>query len=60
MNFFSKIFKRPSLKERVALLEKLVTELSRKTISKTTTEEDTLPTPKQILNEWFNGKEGDE
>lgn len=60
MSIFKKIFKRPSLRERVATLEKAVTELSKKTISKTTTEQDEPPTPTQILDEWFNGKEDDE
>ncbi len=60
MSIFKKIFKRPSLRERVATLEKAVSELSKKTISKTTTEQDEPPTPTQILDEWFNGKEDDE
>lgn len=60
MSIFKKIFKRPSLRERVATLEKAVTELSKKTISQTTTEKDEPPTPTQILDEWFNGKEDDE
>lgn len=60
MSIFKKIFKRPSLRERVATLEKAVSELSKKTISKTTTEQDEPPTPAQILDEWFNGKEDDE
>ena len=60
MSIFKKIFKRSSLKERVETLEKVVAELSKKTISKTTTEKDEPPTPKQILDEWFNGKEGDD
>lgn len=60
MSVFKKIFKRPSLRERVATLEKAVSELSKKTISQTTTEKDEPPTPTQILDEWFNGKEDDE
>ena len=60
MSIFKKIFKRPSLRERVATLEKAVSELSKKTISQTTTEKDEPPTPTQILDEWFNGKEDDE
>ena len=67
MSIFKKIFKRPSLRERVATLEKAVAtlekavaELSKKTISQTTTEKDEPPTPTQILDEWFNGKEDDE
>lgn len=60
MSIFKKIFKRLSLRERVATLEKAVAELSKKTISKTTTEQDEPPTPTQILDEWFNGKEDDE
>ena len=60
MSIFKKIFGKPSLRERVATLEKAVAELSKKTISKTTTEEEKPPTPTQILDEWFNGKEGDE
>lgn len=59
MSIFKKIFKRPSLRERVATLEKAVAELSKKTISKTTTEQEEPPTPTQILDEWFNGKEDD-
>ena len=60
MSIFKKIFGKPSLRERVETLEKAVAELSKKTISKTTTEEEEPPTPTQILDEWFNGKEGDE
>ena len=60
MSSVKKIFGTPSLRERVATLEKAVAELSKKTISKTTTEEEEPPTPTQILDEWFNGKEGDE
>ena len=60
MSIFKKIFKRPSLRERVVTLEKAVAELSKKTISQTTTEKDEPPTPTQILDEWFNGKEDDE
>lgn len=60
MSIFKKIFKRPSLSERVATLEKAVAELSKKTISQTTTEQEEPPTPTQILDEWFNGKEDDE
>ena len=60
MSIFKKIFKRPSFRKRVATLEKAVAELSKKTISKTTTEQDEPPTPTQILDEWFNGKEDDE
>ena len=60
MSIFKKIFKRPTLRERVATLEKTVAELSKKTISQTTTEKDEPPTPTQILDEWFNGKENDE
>ncbi len=61
MNIFKKIFKRDSLRKRVAALEKIIAEeITKKTVSKTTTEEEAPPTPKQILNEWFNGKEGDE
>lgn len=60
MSIFKKIFKRPSLRERVATLEKAVAELSKKTISQTTTKKDEPPTPTQILDEWFNGKEDDE
>lgn len=58
MSIFEKIFKKPSLCKRVETLEKAVAELSKKTISKTTTEDDVPPTPTQILDEWFNGKEG--
>lgn len=60
MSIFKKIFKRPSLRKRVAALEKAVAELRKKTISQTTTEQDEPPTPTQILDEWFNGKEDDE
>lgn len=60
MSIFKKIFKRPSLRESVATLEKAVAELSKKTISQTTTEQEEPPTPTQILDEWFNGKEDDE
>ena len=60
MSIFKKIFKRPSLRERVATLEKADAELSKKTISQTTTEQEEPPTPTQILDEWFNGKEDDE
>ena len=60
MSIFKNIFKRPSLRERVATLEKAVAELSKKTISQTTTEKDEPPTPTQILDEWFNGKEDGE
>ena len=60
MSIFKKIFKRPSLRERVATLEKAVAELSKKTISQTTTEQEEPPTPTQILDECFNGKEDDE
>ena len=60
MSIFKKIFKRPSLRERVETLEKAVAELSKKTISQTTTEKDEPLTPTQMLDEWFNGEEGDE
>lgn len=60
MSIFKKIFKRHSLRERVATLEKAVAELSKKTISQTTTEQEEPPTPKQVWDEWFNGKEDDE
>lgn len=60
MSIFKKLFKRPSLRERVEALEKIVAEeITKKTISKTTTEEEAPLTPQQVINEWFNGKDGD-
>ena len=58
MSIFQRIFKRQNLRERVETLEKIVAEeITKKTISKTTTAEEEPPTPADILDEWFNGKE---
>ena len=55
-NIFKKLFgKRKSLRQRVEELEKKVEELSKKP----TQEEETDSVPfSQIVDEWFNGKEG--
>lgn len=45
------------LEERTAALETKVEELSKKTISQKTLQEDENPSPSQILNEWLNGEE---
>ena len=45
------------LEERTAALETKVKELSKKTISKKTLQDDESPSPSQILNEWLNGEE---
>lgn len=47
------------LTKRVEALEEKVEELSKKTISQKTLEEDTPPPPSQILDEWLNGEEAD-
>lgn len=60
MSIFKKILGKPTLRERVVALEKAVAELSKKTISQTTTEKEAPPMPGQILDEWFNGKEDEE
>jgi len=45
------------LEERTSALETKVEELSKKTISQKTLQEDENPSPSQILNEWLNGEE---
>lgn len=49
--------KRKSLKTRIENLEKAVAELSKKTISQRTQEEDAPKSYSQIIDEWLNGKE---
>lgn len=60
MKIFKKILNKPSLHERVLILERAVEELSKKNISQTTTEKDEAATLSQILDEWLNGEEGEE
>lgn len=57
-NIFKKLFsKRKSLRQRVEELEKKVEELSKKPIQ----EEETDSVPfSQIVDEWLNGKEGED
>lgn len=50
--------KKPRLKDRVEALEKAVAELSKRTISQTTTAEESLVPYSQIIDEWLNGEEG--
>lgn len=50
--------KRPRLKDRVAELEKAVAELSKRTISQTTTADEPPVPYSQIIDEWLNGEEG--
>lgn len=58
MSFLNLFCGGKSLRRRVEALEKIIAEeITKKTVSKTTTQEETPLTPKQILNEWFNGKE---
>lgn len=47
------------LEGKTAALEAKVEELSKKTISQKTLQEDEPPSPSQILNEWLNGEEQD-
>lgn len=47
------------LEDKTAALEAKVEELSKKTISQKTLQEDESPSPSQILNEWLNGEEQD-
>ena len=56
-NIFKKLFgKRKSLRQRVEELEKKVEELSKKP-----TQEETDSVPfSQIIDEWLNGKEGED
>ena len=60
MSIIDRLLRKTELEKRVTALERQVERLSRKTISQTTTEEDTPPTPTQILDEWLNGKEEDD
>lgn len=50
--------KKPRLKDRVEALEKAVAELSKRTISQTTTAEESPVPYSQIIDEWLNGEEG--
>lgn len=60
MKILEKILRRTTLAKRVASLEEKVAQLSKKTISQTTTKTDEPPTPTQVLDEWLNGKDEDD
>ncbi len=44
------------LEERICALEKRIDEISKRTISQKTLQDEPMPSASQILDEWLNGE----